>query len=54
MQYDYNSGIPLLAAVITEIHLGLPRFAYYNVFIALLNYIEYKSAFTHYIDMYRI
>ena len=37
-----------------EIYLGLPRFAYYNVDGALLNYMQYKFAFTHHIDIYRI
>ena len=32
---------------ITEIDLGLALFAYNNVFIALLNYVQYKLAFTH-------
>ena len=34
--------------------LGLPPFAYYNVFITLLNYMQYKLAFTRHIDMYSI
>ena len=34
---------------ITEIDLGSALFAYNNVFIALLNYMQYKLAFTHYI-----
>ena len=36
---------------ITEIYLGLTRFAYYNVFIVTLNCIQYKLAFTRQIDM---
>ena len=32
---------------ITEIDLGSALFAYNNVLIALLNYMQYKSAFTH-------
>ena len=32
---------------ITEIDVGLALFAYNNVFIALLNYMHYKLAFTH-------
>ena len=32
---------------ITEIDLGSVLFAYKNVFIALLNYMQYKLAFTH-------
>ena len=32
---------------ITEIIVGLALFAYNNVFIALLNYMQYKLAFTH-------
>ena len=32
---------------ITEIDLGSDLFAYNNVFIALLNYMQYKLAFTH-------
>ena len=32
---------------ITEIDLGSALFAYNNVFIALLNYIQYKLAFTY-------
>ena len=32
---------------ITEIDLGSVLFAYNNVFIALLNYMQYKLAFTH-------
>ena len=32
---------------ITEIDLGSAMFAYNNVFIALLNYMQYKLAFTH-------
>ena len=32
---------------ITEIDLGSALFAYNNVFIALLNYMQYKLAFTH-------
>ena len=34
---------------ITEIDLGSALFAYNNVFIALLNYMQYKLAFTHFI-----
>ena len=32
---------------ITEIDLVSALFAYNNVFIALLNYMQYKLAFTH-------
>ena len=32
---------------ITEKDLGSALFAYNNVFIALLNYMQYKLAFTH-------
>ena len=32
---------------ITEIDLGSALLAYNNVFIALLNYMQYKLAFTH-------
>ena len=32
---------------ITEIDLGLALFAYNNVFIAVLNYMQYKLAFTY-------
>ena len=32
---------------ITEIDLGSDLFACNNVFIALLNYMQYKLAFTH-------
>ena len=32
---------------ITEIDLGSALFAYNNFFIALLNYMQYKLAFTH-------
>ena len=32
---------------ITEIDLGSALFAYNNVFIALLNYMQYKLAFTY-------
>ena len=32
---------------ITEIDLGSALFAYNNVFISLLNYMQYKLAFTH-------
>ena len=32
---------------ITEIDLGSALFAYNNVLIALLNYMQYKLAFTH-------
>ena len=32
---------------ITEIDLGSALFTYNNVFIALLNYMQYKLAFTH-------
>ena len=32
---------------IIEIDLGSAMFAYNNVFIALLNYIQYKLAFTY-------
>ena len=32
---------------ITDIYLGSSLFAYNNVFIALLNYMQYKLAFTH-------
>ena len=32
---------------ITEIDLGSALFAYNNVFIALLNYIQYKLTFTY-------
>ena len=39
---------------ITEIDLGSALFAYNNVFIALLNYMQYKLAFTHLIYTYSI
>ena len=39
---------------ITEIDLGSDLFVYNNVFIALLNYMQYKLAFTYYIYTYRI
>ena len=32
---------------ITEIYLGSALFAYNNVFIALLNYMQYKLALTY-------
>ena len=32
---------------ITEIDLGSALFAYNNVFLVLLNYMEYKLAFTY-------
>ena len=32
---------------ITEIDLGSALFAYNSVFIALLNYMQYKLSFTH-------
>ena len=32
---------------ITEIDIGSALFAYNNVFIALLNYMQYKLAFTY-------
>ena len=32
---------------ITEIDLGSALFAYNNVLITLLNYMQYKLAFTH-------
>ena len=32
---------------ITERDVGLALFAYNNVFIALLNYMQYKLALTH-------
>ena len=32
---------------ITEIDVGSDLFAYNNVFIALLNYMQYKLAFTY-------
>ena len=32
---------------ITEIDLGSAPFAYNNVFIALLNYMQYKLTFTY-------
>ena len=32
---------------ITEIDLGSALFVYNNVFIVLLNYMQYKLAFTH-------
>ena len=32
---------------ITEIDLGSAMFAYNNVFIALLNYMQYKLTFTY-------
>ena len=32
---------------ITETDLGSALFAYNNVFIALLNYMQYNLAFTH-------
>ena len=32
---------------ITEIDLGSALFAYNNVLIALLNYMQYKLSFTH-------
>ena len=37
-----------------EIDLGFPQFSYNNIFIMLLNYIQYKLSFTHLIDMYSI
>ena len=46
-----NLLIPNVAASIsieiTEIYLGSALFAYNNVSIALLNYMQYKLAFTH-------
>ena len=39
---------------ITEIDLGSALFSYNNVFIALLNYMQYKIIFTHQIYTYRI
>ena len=49
--YACNLVISLTAASssieITEIDLGSALFAYNNVFIALLNYMQYKLAFTH-------
>ena len=48
---QHNLVIPNAAASssieITEIDLGSALFAYNNVFIALLNYMQYKLAFTH-------
>ena len=35
----------------TKIDLGLVQFLYNNVFNALLNYMQYKSAFTHHVDL---
>ena len=32
---------------ITEIDLGSDLFSYNNIFIALLNYMQYKLVFTH-------
>ena len=37
---------------ITEIDLGSALFAYNNVFIALLNYMQYKLTFTYYFTKY--
>ena len=46
---ERNLVIPDAAASssieITDIDLGLALFAYNNVFIALLNYVQYKLAF---------
>ena len=39
---------------ITEIDLGSALFSYKYVFIALLNYMQYKFAFTHQIYNYSI
>ena len=39
---------------ITEIYLDFPRFSYNNVFIVLLNYIQYLLDFTRHIDYYSI
>ena len=39
---------------ITEIDLGSALFAYNNDFIALLNYMQYKLAFTNQIYTYSI
>ena len=48
---QHNVVIPKAVASssieITEIDLGSAQFAYNNVFIALLNYMQYKLAFTH-------
>ena len=48
---QHNLVISLTAASssieITEIDLGSALFTYNNVFIALLNYMQYKLAFTH-------
>ena len=48
---QHNLVISLTAAScnieITEIDLGSALFAYKNVFIALLNYMQYKLAFTY-------
>ena len=44
-----NLVIPNVAASssINEIDLGSALFAYNNVFISLLNYMQYKLAFTY-------
>ena len=39
---------------IPKIYLGLAGFYTTIIFNALLNYIQYKLAFTHNIDMYKL
>ena len=49
MQHDLVISLTAASSSIeiTEIDLDSALFAYNNVFIALLNYMQYKLAFTH-------
>ena len=47
--------MPFLAVVLNHLNsLGTARFSYNNIYIAQLNYIQYKLEFIRYIDMYII
>ena len=46
MRYTTIASIKII-----EIDLGLTSLAYYNVFIVLLDYMQYKLAFTRHIDI---
>ena len=49
-----NPDSAAISSIATDIALGLLRFLFSNVFIMLLNYMQYKLDFTQLIDMYII
>ena len=53
MQHNNNYYLPLLVSNHLN-SLCTARFPYNNIYIAQLNYMQYKLEFTRYIDMYII